>query len=58
LRAMGEPADASMPVVVPSERIADMAQQLGYQAIVVADNALPESMHGAVLGYFKAAEKA
>jgi uroporphyrinogen-III synthase len=55
---MGEPADASMPVVVPSERIADMAQQLGYQAIVVADNALPESMHRALLGYFKAAEKA
>jgi uroporphyrinogen-III synthase len=58
LRAMAEPADASMPVVVPSERVADMAQQLGYQTIVVADNALPESMHRAVLGYFKAAEKA
>lgn len=57
LRAMAEPADASLPVVVPSERVADMARQLGYQTTVVADNALPESMHRAVLEYFKAAEK-
>lgn len=58
LRAMAAPADASIPVVVPSQRVADMARQLGYSIIVVADNALPESMHRAVLGYFKAAERA
>jgi len=56
LQAMADPENLAVPLVVPSDRIAAMAQDLGYQNIVVADNALPESMHRAVEGYFKAAE--
>jgi uroporphyrinogen-III synthase len=43
----GEPA-AETAVVVPSERVAEIARELGYQNIVSAENALPESMLVAV----------
>ena len=56
LQAMVDPKNLSVPLVVPSDRIAGMAQQLGYQTVVVADNALPESMHRAVQGYFNRAD--
>ena len=53
LRAMAESAALAVPVVVPSERVANMAQDLGYQTVVVAENALPESMYKAVQTVFK-----
>jgi uroporphyrinogen-III synthase len=56
LQAMADPENLLVPLVVPSNRVAAMAQEMGYQSIVVADNALPESMHRAVEGYFKTAE--
>jgi uroporphyrinogen-III synthase len=43
----GEPG-AETVVVVPSERVADIARELGYKNIVSAENALPESMLAAV----------
>ena len=43
----GEPG-AEKVVVVPSERVAEIARELGYNNIVSADNALPESMLAAV----------
>jgi len=55
LRAMAESAALAVPVVVPSERVANMAQELGYQTVVVAENALPESMYKAVQAVFKIA---
>lgn len=55
LRAMAESAALAVPVVVPSERVANMAQELGYQTVVVAENALPESMYKAVQTVFKIA---
>lgn len=48
LRALGDCVDRQIPVVVPSTRIAQQAQQLGYSNIEVADNALPQSMFNAV----------
>jgi len=48
LRALGDCVDRHIPVVVPSARIAGQAQQLGYNNIEVADNALPQSMLRAV----------
>ena len=56
LQAMADPENLLVPLVVPSNRVAAMAQDMGYQSIVVADNALPESMYRAVEGYFKTAE--
>ena len=56
LQAMADPENLLGPLVVPSNRVAAMAQDMGYQSIVVADNALPESMYRAVEGYFKTAE--
>ena len=56
LQAMADPENLLVPLVVPSNRVAAMAQEMGYQSIVVADNALPESMYRAVEGYFKTAE--
>ena len=56
LQAMADPENLLVPLVVPSNRVAAMAQDMGYQSIVVADNALPESMCRAVEGYFKTAE--
>lgn len=56
LQAMADPENLSVPLVVPSDRVAAIAQHLGYKKIMVADNALPESMYRAVQGYFKAAE--
>ncbi len=44
---VGEPG-AVTPVVVPSERVAEIARELGYQNIISAENALPESMFAAV----------
>ena len=43
----GEPG-ADTVVVVPSERVAEIARELGYTNIVSAENALPESMLAAV----------
>ena len=51
ITAMGEAKStlfANTPVVVPSERVAAIARQLGYNRVVSADNALPESMLAAV----------
>jgi len=56
LRAMAESAALAVPVVVPSERVANMAQDLGYQTVVVAENALPTSMYKAVQTVFKIAQ--
>ena len=56
LRAMAESAALAVPVVVPSERVANMAQDLGYRTVVVAENALPESMYKAVQTVFKIAQ--
>lgn len=49
LQGMGESYDKHIPLVVPSARIAEQAQKLGYKDIEVAQNALPESMLDAVL---------
>lgn len=43
----GEPG-ADTVVVVPSERVAEIARELGYRNIVSAENALPESMLAAL----------
>ena len=43
----GEPG-AETTVVVPSERVAKIARELGYKNIISAENALPESMLAAV----------
>lgn len=48
LQAMGSAIDDQLPLVVPSERVATMARELGYINIQVAENALPESMARAV----------
>ena len=49
LQAMGSPADKRIPLVVPSDRIAQLAQEMGYQSVQVAQNALPSSMYEAVV---------
>lgn len=49
LQAMDIPKDKHIPLVVPSDRIAHMAKEMGYQSVQVADNALPDSMYRAVL---------
>jgi uroporphyrinogen-III synthase len=49
LQAMGSPADKRIPLVVPSDRIAQLAQEMGYQSVQVARNALPSSMYEAVV---------
>jgi hypothetical protein len=45
---MGPAAAIDARLVVPSERVAAMGRELGYNHISVADNALPESMFRAV----------
>ena len=45
---MDIPEDKHIPLVVPSDRIAQMAHNLGYLKVAVAENALPESMYMAV----------
>jgi uroporphyrinogen-III synthase len=49
LQAMGVPADKRIPLVVPSDRIAQLAKEMGYQSVQVAQNALPSSMYEAVV---------
>ena len=49
LQAMGVPADKRIPLVVPSDRIAQLAQEMGYHNVQVAQNALPSSMYEAVV---------
>lgn len=49
LHAMGAPEDKHIPLVVPSDRIAQVAKTMGYQSVQVADNALPASMFKAVV---------
>jgi uroporphyrinogen-III synthase len=41
-----------LPVVVPSDRVAEIAKSLGYSSITVADSAMPESMYGALQKVF------
>ena len=51
LRAIGDISaapGADTLVVVPGERVAGIARELGYQRIVSAENALPEAMLAAV----------
>jgi len=51
LTALGDQSGesgAETAVVVPSERVAEIARELGYNNIVSAENALPESMLAAV----------
>jgi len=50
LQAMGIPCNKHVPLVVPSARIAQQAQQLGYRQVQVAPNALPISMFETVEG--------
>jgi len=50
IQAMG-PADTetqAIPLVVPSERVAEISRNLGYSKILVADNALPDAMFATV----------
>jgi len=49
LQAMNIPVDKHIPLVVPGDRIAQLAQQMGYQRVQIADNALPASMFKAVM---------
>ena len=35
----------SFSVIVPSQRVAEIAYDLGYGSVLVADNALPESIY-------------
>jgi uroporphyrinogen-III synthase len=49
LKAMDIPQNKHIPLVVPSDRIAQTAQAMGYQNVQVAKNALPESMFSAVI---------
>ncbi|MCS5587409.1 MAG: uroporphyrinogen-III synthase [Porticoccaceae bacterium] len=49
LQALAITFERHIPLVVPSARIAQLAQQLGYQQIQVAENALPVSMFDAVI---------
>jgi len=46
VQAMGPAAaeTSNIPVVVPSERVAEISRKLGYSNILVANNALPDSM--------------
>ena len=51
IQAMGEAKDtllANTAVVVPSERVAEIARKLGYRRVISAENALPEAMLAAV----------
>jgi len=48
LQAMGIPEDKHIPLVVPSDRIAQLACSMGYLKIQIAENALPKSMAKAV----------
>lgn len=48
LQAMGIPEDKHIPLVVPSDRIAQLASTMGYLKIQIAENALPKSMARAV----------
>ncbi len=51
IRAMGDAEGtlfADTAVVVPSERVAAIAKELGYRRVISAENALPESMLAAV----------
>jgi uroporphyrinogen-III synthase len=48
LQAMDIPQDKRIPLVVPSDRIAQMAKSMGYLAVAVAENALPKAMYKAV----------
>ncbi len=43
---------ADIPVVVPSDRVAEIAQKLGYKTVVSAENPLPEAMFDAIAGVF------
>ena len=45
---MNIPQDKHIPLVVPSDRIAQAACKMGYLTVAVADNALPQSMFKAV----------
>jgi hypothetical protein len=46
---MDIPTDKHIPLVVPSDRIAQKAHKMGYLRVQVAENALPQSMYRAVL---------
>lgn len=51
LKALGEVPDsqaAIVKVIVPSNRVADIARQLGYSNIHIAASALPEAMYSSV----------
>lgn len=51
IQAMGESQGtlfADTAVVVPSQRVADIATELGYRRVISAENVLPESMLAAV----------
>jgi uroporphyrinogen-III synthase len=44
--------DNNLPVVVPSNRVAETAKRLGYGTVIVADSAMPESMYAALQKVF------
>jgi uroporphyrinogen-III synthase len=44
--------DNNLPVVVPSNRVAETAKRLGFGTVIVADSAMPESMYAALQKVF------
>lgn len=49
LDAMNIAQNKHIPLIVPSDRIAFMAHEMGWQNVQVAENALPDSMFNAVI---------
>ncbi len=46
------PALMQLPLLVPSERVAEIARNTGFQVVICADSALPEDMVSALRGWY------
>lgn len=46
------PTLMKLPLLVPSERVAEIARNTGFQAVICAGSALPEDMVSALLGWY------
>ena len=42
----------SLPILVPSERVSDIAIGLGFRTVICAGSALPEDMVSALRGWY------